>query len=115
MFKQGQEATSEITGKPELHYPEWKRHTFRYFVTIPVISICLLIVLATVVLVFELQVFTWVTFSENVLCYAVRAKAHSHSRGQIARKTIVGQSNDPSLVGGNYLRSSQQPSNLRDP
>ena len=47
---------SEITGKPERVYPEWKRNVFRYFVTVPVISVCLMVVFVTVFLILELQV-----------------------------------------------------------
>jgi len=52
---EGEERLSEITGKPELHYSPWKRNLFRYFVTVPVISLALLIVLLSVFLILELQ------------------------------------------------------------
>ena len=47
---------SDITGKPELYYPEWKRNAFRYFVTVPVIVFCLTVVFVSVFLILELQV-----------------------------------------------------------
>lgn len=51
----GTEIISEITGKPELYYPSWKRNLFRYFVTVPVIGFCLVIVFASVFIILELQ------------------------------------------------------------
>lgn len=51
----GEERLSEITGKPELFYPEWKRNAFRYCVTVPVIIVCLLVVFVSVFLILELQ------------------------------------------------------------
>ncbi len=42
-------------GKPELHYPDWKRNAFRYFVSLPVIALCLLVVAISVFLILELQ------------------------------------------------------------
>jgi len=51
----GTERISEITGKPELYYPEWKRNAFRYFVTVPVIGFCLVVVCLSVFLILELQ------------------------------------------------------------
>ena len=53
---QGIERISDITGKPELYYPEWKRNAFRYFVTVPVIVFCLTVVFVSVFLILELQV-----------------------------------------------------------
>ena len=52
----GTERISDISGKPELHYPEWKRNLFRYLVTFPVICICLVVVFLSVFLILELQV-----------------------------------------------------------
>ena len=54
LFK-GKEAVNDITGKSELYYPEWKRQIFRYFVTVPVISACLLVVFTSMVLLLRLQ------------------------------------------------------------
>ena len=52
----GEERISEVTGKPELFYPDWKRNAFRYLVTAPVVTVCLCVVFATVFLILELQV-----------------------------------------------------------
>ncbi len=59
----GSEQKSEITDKVELYYPAWKRNAFRYFVTVPVIGICLAVVFASVLLILELQVRTFNTTS----------------------------------------------------
>ena len=64
---QGEEQIPEITGKPELHYPEWKRNLFRYFVSIPVISVCLFVVFITVFLILELQVKNVYEFLKYIL------------------------------------------------
>lgn len=55
-YHQGVERISDITGKPELTYPPWKRYLFRYLVTFPVIFTCLLVVFASVLVILELQV-----------------------------------------------------------
>ncbi|XP_060575642.1 anoctamin-8-like isoform X2 [Ruditapes philippinarum] len=47
--------TSPVTGRQEPHYPSWKRHLFRYCVTVPVILFCLNIVFCVMLLIFELQ------------------------------------------------------------
>jgi len=52
---QGDEQISEVTGKPEPHYPSWKRNVFRYCVTAPVILFSLLTVFFTGFLILELQ------------------------------------------------------------
>ena len=52
---QGTERTSEITGKPELYYPEAKRTLFRYFVSAPTIAFCLGVVFAVVWIILEIQ------------------------------------------------------------
>lgn len=51
----GTEVISEITKKPELYYPSWKRNLFRYLVTVPVIGFCLVVVFASVFIILELQ------------------------------------------------------------
>ena len=56
IFFQGEERTSEVTGQPEIYYPEWKRNAVRYGVTVPIITVCLLVVFVTVFLILELQV-----------------------------------------------------------
>lgn len=51
----GHLVVSPVTGRLEPHYAAWKRNIFRYFVTVPVIGFCLLIVFYWMLLVFELQ------------------------------------------------------------
>ncbi|BFZ02010.1 hypothetical protein BsWGS_05048 [Bradybaena similaris] len=46
---------SPITGQFELSYPAWKRLLFRYFITFPVIAVCLAFVFIVMLLCFELQ------------------------------------------------------------
>ncbi|CAG5119252.1 unnamed protein product [Candidula unifasciata] len=46
---------SPITGQLELYYPAWKRLLFRYFITFPVIAVCLAFVFIVMLLCFELQ------------------------------------------------------------
>ena len=69
---QGEETISQVTGRPEPSYPDWKRNLFRfltllrrrlrlgtscrYFVTAPVIFISLLTVVLTGFLILEFQV-----------------------------------------------------------
>ena len=63
IFFQGEERTSEVTGQPEIYYPEWKRNAVRYGVTVPIITVCLLVVFVTVFLILELQVSCFVFVS----------------------------------------------------
>ena len=46
---------SLVTGRLEPFYPSWKRRLFRYFVSIPVIGVCLSVVFYIMLLIFELQ------------------------------------------------------------
>ncbi|XP_045215850.2 anoctamin-8-like isoform X2 [Mercenaria mercenaria] len=46
---------SPVTGRLEPHYSAWKRHLFRYCVTVPVILFCLNVVFCVMLLIFELQ------------------------------------------------------------
>lgn len=48
---------SPVTGRMEPMYPAWKRHLFRYLVTVPAILFCLMVVFMVMFLIFELQ--TW--------------------------------------------------------
>ncbi|XP_059171527.1 anoctamin-8-like [Physella acuta] len=54
LFK-GDLVKSPITGHLELAYPGWKRLLFRYFVTVPIIGVCLSLVFVIMLLCFELQ------------------------------------------------------------
>ncbi|XP_022332682.2 anoctamin-8-like isoform X3 [Crassostrea virginica] len=51
----GQLEVSPVTGRLEPFYPSWKRNLFRYFVSYPVIVVCLLVVFVTMLLIFEVQ------------------------------------------------------------
>ncbi|CAH1392682.1 unnamed protein product [Nezara viridula] len=46
---------SPVTGRLEATYPAWKRYVFRYFVTVPVIAFCLIIVFIVMMLNLKLQ------------------------------------------------------------
>ena len=81
---QGEEQISEVTGKPEPTYPDWKRNLFRfywrvltttpplrssysrYFVTAPVIFVSLLTVFLTGFLILEFQVGFFLPFLEKI-------------------------------------------------
>ncbi|XP_012276230.1 anoctamin-8 isoform X2 [Orussus abietinus] len=47
--------SSPVTGRLEPTYPRWKRNAFRYFVTIPIIAVCLLFVFIVMILSFQIQ------------------------------------------------------------
>ncbi|KAH3837137.1 anoctamin-8-like isoform X2 [Dreissena polymorpha] len=47
--------TSPVTGRQEPYYPAWMRQVFFYFVSVPVISLCLLVVFCVMLVIFELQ------------------------------------------------------------
>lgn len=51
----GRLEVSAVTGRLEPYYPSWKRNLFRYFISYPVILICLLFVFITMLLIFEVQ------------------------------------------------------------
>ncbi|KAK3097735.1 hypothetical protein FSP39_012604 [Pinctada imbricata] len=46
---------SPVTGRQVPYYPAWKRNLFRYFVTCPVICLCLFFTFVVMLLIFELQ------------------------------------------------------------
>ncbi|XP_066590008.1 anoctamin-10 isoform X2 [Prorops nasuta] len=46
---------SAVTGRLEPTYPRWRRNVFRYFVTVPVIAVCLLFVFIVMILSFQIQ------------------------------------------------------------
>ncbi|KAL5004591.1 hypothetical protein ScPMuIL_018047 [Solemya velum] len=48
---------SPVTGHLEPYYPAWKRSLFRYFISIPVIFLCLCVVFVVMLLIFQLQEF----------------------------------------------------------
>lgn len=52
---QGDLVQSPVTEKIDFYYPAWKRNLFRYFVSWPVICLCLCVVFAVMLLIFELQ------------------------------------------------------------
>ncbi|XP_022647193.1 anoctamin-8-like isoform X2 [Varroa destructor] len=57
LFK-GTLETSAVTGRMEPRYPKWRRNLFRYLVTLPVISVCLVVVLGVMLLMLQLQTWT---------------------------------------------------------
>ncbi|VDI37868.1 anoctamin-8 [Mytilus galloprovincialis] len=46
---------SPVTGRQEPYYPQWKRNLFRYFVSLPVVLLCLLVVFVVMLLIFQFQ------------------------------------------------------------
>ncbi len=52
---QGDLVKSPVTGRLEPEYPAWKRNIFRYFISVPVIALCLGVVLITMLWNFQLQ------------------------------------------------------------
>ncbi|XP_011503511.1 PREDICTED: anoctamin-8-like [Ceratosolen solmsi marchali] len=46
---------SSVTGRLEPIYPKWKRNMFRYFVSVPIVSICLFFVFIVMILSFQIQ------------------------------------------------------------
>ncbi|XP_033120637.1 anoctamin-8-like isoform X2 [Anneissia japonica] len=46
---------SPISGKLTPYYPAWKRNLFHYFVTLPVIILCIIVVFLSMLSLFELQ------------------------------------------------------------
>ncbi|CAH1714513.1 unnamed protein product [Aphis gossypii] len=51
----GHPRISPITGKAELWYPNWKRRLFSYFVSAPIIGLCLAVVFALTILQIKFQ------------------------------------------------------------
>ncbi|CAG2053476.1 unnamed protein product [Timema podura] len=54
---QGTLEVSPVTGRLEPTYPAWKRNVFRYFVSVPIIFLCLLTVF--VIMIYTLQLQEW--------------------------------------------------------
>lgn len=46
---------SPVTGRLEPYYPPWKRHVFRWFVSVPIIGLCLAIVFIVMIIILQLQ------------------------------------------------------------
>ncbi|XP_016840084.1 anoctamin-8 isoform X4 [Nasonia vitripennis] len=46
---------SPVTGRLEPTYPRWKRNVFRYFVSVPIVAICLFFVFIVMILSFQIQ------------------------------------------------------------
>lgn len=55
-FMQGVLEVSPVTGRLEPCYPQWKRHVFRWFVSVPIIGLCLSIVFFVMIVILQLQV-----------------------------------------------------------
>ncbi|XP_019619583.1 PREDICTED: anoctamin-8-like isoform X1 [Branchiostoma belcheri] len=51
----GSLTSSEVTGRPEITYPSWKRNLFYCFVSVPAVVLCLLVVFCSMLACFELQ------------------------------------------------------------
>nr|CAD7428021.1 unnamed protein product [Timema monikensis] len=56
-FFTGTLEVSPVTGRLEPTYPAWKRNVFRYFVSVPIIFLCLLTVF--VIMIYTLQLQEW--------------------------------------------------------
>jgi anoctamin-8 len=56
LFK-GDYKPSKVTGKLEPHYSDWKRWLWRYFVSFPCLIVTILITVALMLFMFELQEF----------------------------------------------------------
>lgn len=56
VFIQGVLEVSPVTGRLEPYYPQWKRHVFRWFVSVPIICLCLAIVFFVMIVILQLQV-----------------------------------------------------------
>ncbi|KAE8743203.1 hypothetical protein FOCC_FOCC011183 [Frankliniella occidentalis] len=46
---------SPVTGRLEPYFPPWKRHVFRWFVSVPIIGLCLAIVFFVMIIILQLQ------------------------------------------------------------
>ncbi|XP_043472779.1 anoctamin-8 isoform X2 [Leptopilina heterotoma] len=46
---------SPVTGRLEPTYPRWKRNIFRYFISVPIVAICLFVVFIIMILSFQIQ------------------------------------------------------------
>ncbi|KAG8288643.1 Anoctamin-8 [Homalodisca vitripennis] len=55
LFWKGPLEVSKVTGRLEPTYPVWKRNLFRYLVSVPVISLCLICVFVVMILNLKLQ------------------------------------------------------------
>ncbi|KAJ8935020.1 hypothetical protein NQ314_013045 [Rhamnusium bicolor] len=52
---QGPLQVSPVTGRLEPHHPPWKRHVFRYCVSVPIIAVCLSTVFLIMILSLQIQ------------------------------------------------------------
>jgi anoctamin-8 len=64
---QGPLEKSPVTGRLEATYPAWKRNVFRYFVSVPIIGLCLAVVFIVMFLILELQVRSLSNYSKSAL------------------------------------------------
>ncbi|XP_051172555.1 anoctamin-8 isoform X3 [Leptopilina boulardi] len=46
---------SPVTGRLEPNYPRWRRNVFRYFISVPIIAVCLFVVFIVMILSFQIQ------------------------------------------------------------
>ncbi|KAL3867152.1 hypothetical protein ACJMK2_044375 [Sinanodonta woodiana] len=75
---------SVVTGRLEPYYPAWKRYLFCYFVSMPIIGLCLMVVFFTMLLIFEFQ--EWI----NALIKAEDIPAFSHFLPKILLAVVIG-------------------------
>ncbi|KAK3610260.1 hypothetical protein CHS0354_022322 [Potamilus streckersoni] len=75
---------SIVTGRQEPYYPAWKRYLFCYFISMPVIGLCLMVVFFTMLLIFEFQ--EWI----NALIKAEDIPAFSHFLPKILLAVVIG-------------------------
>ncbi|XP_057653457.1 anoctamin-8 [Diorhabda carinulata] len=64
---------SPVTKRLEPYHPPWKRHVFRYFVSVPIITVCLIAVFCIMIVSLQIQDY-WDSFLKNhglphCLCY----------------------------------------------
>uniref|UniRef100_A0A6P7G5P8 Anoctamin n=1 Tax=Diabrotica virgifera virgifera TaxID=50390 RepID=A0A6P7G5P8_DIAVI len=61
---QGPLETSPVTKRLEPYHPPWKRHVFRYFVSVPIITVCLIAVFCIMIVSLQIQDY-WDSFLRN--------------------------------------------------
>ncbi|KAK6643522.1 hypothetical protein RUM43_005032 [Polyplax serrata] len=54
-FFTGPLEVSPVTNRLEPTYPSWKRYVFRYFVTVPIMVVCLAVVFITMIIILQVQ------------------------------------------------------------
>lgn len=62
VFFKGTLEVSSVTGRLEPTYPAWKRNMFRYFVSLPIIALCISLVFVIMIVSFIIQVHITCTY-----------------------------------------------------